>query len=403
MGDVRRSLMDPEDERGSAMGTLRKWMGRLEGRLSRVSRGRVRSGDVFSDVHFNRFVIESLPIAILAMDDQLRITWFNSWAEKLTGYKRHEALGQQCWEILKSDMCGRNCPIKMVLNQVEPSIEIEGETIIRNCHGEIIPVRLKAAGLFDGERHLLGAVEVLTDISQLRTLQRERVNLISMFAHDMRSSITGIHGLGLRLLNREREKEDSKERQYLEVMTREAAKLEALVDDFLEFSRLETGHLRLNFSSISLDKEFMEVYESYAPRAAQKGIRLEIDIEDLLPVIEADGSRLRRVFANLLDNAVKYSPSGETVKVAARSTESEIVVMVIDHGKGIAREDLPYIFDSFRRGQGSEKTEGFGLGLATVKAIVDGHGGRLVVSSDLGKGSVFSVFLPITRPVVDTV
>lgn len=344
---------------------------------------------------FYKFIIDSLPIAVVVIDSEFRIAEFNSWAEKLTGYAWQEAKGHHCGEILRSGMCDDNCPLKAILNRAESTVGVR--TSILSKKEEVIHVQISAAALFDEEGKLLGGVETLLDISQLVALERERGNFISMLAHDMRSSLTGIHGLGLRLLRKPVGMDEEKERQYLEIITREAAKLEALIDDFLEFSRMEIGTLKLNLSATSLDKELEEVFENYEPRAAQNRISLELQVEDVLPIIDADANRLRRVFDNLLDNALKFSSANGTVTITAQEREQEVMVAIADDGIGIDPEDLPYIFDTFHRGRTAAGREGHGLGLATVKSIVEGHGGRIIVSSQPNVGSTFTLFLPKKR------
>jgi two-component system phosphate regulon sensor histidine kinase PhoR len=186
--------------------------------------------------------------------------------------------------------------------------------------------------------------------------------------------------------------------EYLDIMKNETGKLSFLVNDFLEFSRLQTGRLKLEFSATSLDKELMELFDVYQVKAKQAGINLELENEEELPIIEADANRLRRVFTNLLDNALKFSKNEGAITISTHETDKEVVVHVKDEGVGIDSKDLPHIFESFNRGKGAEKKEGFGLGLATVKAIVEAHGGRILVESKLGKGSVFKVILPKERP-----
>jgi signal transduction histidine kinase len=110
-------------------------------------------------------------------------------------------------------------------------------------------------------------------------------------------------------------------------------------------------------------------------------------------IIQADASYLRRVFTNLMDNALKFSKGNGTITISIHETAEEVFVKVKDEGIGIERDEVPYIFDSFHRGKSAEKKEGFGLGLATVKSIVEGHGGRVFVESEPGKGSVFTVVL----------
>jgi signal transduction histidine kinase len=184
---------------------------------------------------------------------------------------------------------------------------------------------------------------------------------------------------------------------YLEVIIREAGKLEFLVNDFLGFSRLQTGRLELSFSATSLDKELMWLFELYQTRASQTGIKLELQMDEPLPTIMADTSRLHRVFTNLLDNALKFSNEKGRITIATHETDQDVIVKIIDQGTGINPRDVPYIFEPFHRGRGGGKREGFGLGLAVVKAIVEGHGGRVILKSELGKGSVFTVVLPKAR------
>jgi len=352
--------------------------------------------DFKDSIAFHKFIIDSLPIAIVSMDSAFRITEFNHWAEKVTRYSSEDAVGMQCKEILKSDKCQNNCPLKAVLDRVRSTVS--GRTTIHDKEGKAVPVRFHAAALFDAGGKLIGGVEAFMDISNLVAMERERANFISMLAHDMRSSLTGIHGLGLRLLRKGDDLDKTRERQYLEIITREAASLESLIDDFLDFSRIETGRLKLNIKATSLDKELEELFETYRIKAAEHGIRLELQVENILPVIEADTNRLHRVFTNLLDNAIKYSRKAGTVTVTAQEKDQEVMVTVTDEGIGIDTEDLPHIFDAFHRGRATGGIKGHGLGLATVKAIVEGHGGRVLVSSEPNAGASFTVFLPKGEP-----
>jgi signal transduction histidine kinase len=177
-------------------------------------------------------------------------------------------------------------------------------------------------------------------------------------------------------------------------MKGEADKLDFLVTDFLEYSRLQAGKLRLNVSATSLDMILAELIAAYQTRSLQEKIGLEFRSEEMLPIIEADARRLDRVFRNLLDNAFKFSEEGGTVGVAASASEREVIVKISDQGCGIDAEHLPYVFDAFFRGGRGSGMKGFGLGLATVKAIVEAHGGRVHVESSIGEGSTFTVVLP---------
>lgn len=346
----------------------------------------------FADLLFYNFIIDSLPVGILTVSPKLRVTSLNRWAEKLTGFSEKEALGKYCGEVMKGALCKSNCPLKTAIKRKHPVVRIE--TTITNRYKQTIPVSMSTAALLDDRGNLLGGVEAFQDISRLKTLEREKDNIVSMFAHDMKSSLTIIGGFVLRLLKKSSRIDEQKRKDYLEVIRRESGKLESLVNDFLDFSRLQAGRIKLSHSAASLDKELMELADAYQLKASQAGLQLELINDEELPVIECDSNKVLRVFRNLLDNAIKFSKEKGTITLSTHTAPGGIIVKVKDEGIGISPGELPYVFDSFHRGRGAEQKEGFGLGLASVKAIVEAHGGRITVESELGKGSEFSVFLP---------
>jgi len=347
-----------------------------------------------NDLEFYKWAIDCVPVGVMTVDSHLKITGLNPRATEITGYTEQEALHRSCGEVLRGGLCAHECPLITVLKREKPMIGIE--TTIRHKSGETIPIRMHTAGLFDKKGNLIGGIEAFQDIRRIKALERERDNFISMIAHDMKSPIIGIHGFAHRLLTRPQEQQKMKE--YLEIIERESEKLESLINDFLEISRLQAGKLNLNLSATSLDKELHELFERYRILTAEKGLRLELHADEPLPIIEADSAKLRRVFTNLLDNAIKFSKKTGAITISPYETENQVVVEVKDQGIGIEPVDLPYIFEAFYRstGEGQDRA-GFGLGLAGVKAIVERHGGELRVRSKPGEGSTFVVLLPKTR------
>jgi two-component system phosphate regulon sensor histidine kinase PhoR len=365
--------------------------------MARVCRNPPKAKDpskVGTDLAFYKFVIQSLPVAVVTVNSELQITDFNPWAEKLTGYSAKEVLGRYCGDILQGGMCHMECPLRTVIDRLDPTVDIE--TTIKNKMGETIPVRMSTAALLDEKDRLIGGLEAFRDISQLKALEREKANLMSMFAHDMKSPLIAIQGFVLRLLAHTTDMAEEKREKYLEIIKREAGKLDHLINDFLEFSQLQTGKLNLNLSVTSLDQELLELFETYHPRASQSGIELRLENSETLPLIEADAARLRRVLTNLLDNALKFTFGEGKVTILTQQTDHDIRIKIIDEGRGIDAEDLHTVFEPFQRGRRAEDAGGFGLGLSVVKAIVEAHGGRVVLESELGKGSVFTVILPKT-------
>jgi PAS domain S-box-containing protein len=344
------------------------------------------------DPYFHQFVIDSLPLGIFTVDSELRITDFNPKAVEITGYAKREVLGHCCKKILQSELCRSNCPLKKVINHHNPVVC--KETVISTREGKLVPVRISASGLFNGEGHLIGGVETFQDISRLKTLERERANLTSMIAHDMKSPLISIQGFVLRLLKKLGAIDKEEQKHYLNIIKNETVKLEGLINDFLEFSRFQSGRLKLNIYTLSLDKELLALYESYQPQSHNSGIKLEFHNNEQMLLIEADARQLRRVFTNLLDNAFKFSCEGSTITIKAANHDHNIIVEVIDQGIGIDPDDLPYIFDAFHRGKGTGERQGFGIGLAAAKAIVQAHRGKIQVKSEPGKGTAFKIVLP---------
>jgi two-component system phosphate regulon sensor histidine kinase PhoR len=344
----------------------------------------------------HKTLVQSLPSGVITVNSRFQITEINHQGQKILGRSQDEVLGKFCGDVLRSGACKTTCPIKAAIKSKKPEGPIE-TTVLHQEKGRI-PISLRAAGLYTSTGELTGGVEVFQDISAIKALERERANLVSMFAHDMKSPLVGIQGFALRMLNQDQLNNLEKNKQYLEVIRREAARLESIINDFLDFARLETGGLKLNFSATDLDKELLELVEALAPRFDQAGISLNLGYTEKLPVIQADALHLRRAFANLLENSLKYSPSGTAVTIDSEETEKEVLVKVMDQGVGIPAEELPYIFDMFYRAKGQESSKGHGLGLAGVEAIVKGHGGRVMVASEVGTGSVFTVALPKEQP-----
>jgi PAS domain S-box-containing protein len=344
---------------------------------------------------FYKFAIESLPVAVMTVDQDLMITGFNSSAEEVTGYSKEETVGKHCGEILQSELCKIKCPLRTVLNH-RGSV-IRTESTICNKFGETVPISQHAAGLLDDNGELIGGLEAFVDISHSKAMEREKANLISMFAHDMKSPLISIQGFAHRLLQNAEEMDEERRKKYLKIIRKEASKLELLIDGFLEYSRLQTGRLNFNFTPTPLDKELLELYEAYQTKCSQKGIQFEVRNTETLPVIEADAKYLQRVLSNLLDNALKYSREKGLITLTAQEADGYISIKIADRGIGIDSKDLPYIFDPFYQGYVEKRGKGYGLGLAVVKAIVDGHGGKVFVESELGKGSVFTVALPKAR------
>jgi len=343
------------------------------------------------DGHLLRLILDSIPVAVLTMDRDFKITCFNRQAEKLTGYPADEAIGRPCQEILQSSRCEDGCPLKMIKCSMESTMGLEAEIVNRS--GEYIPGRIGAVAIENHDNDFISYLEIIEDVSRQKKMEREKNNFISMIAHDMKSPLLGISGLINRLKKEKTCETNEKLQEYLRIIGQAEERLESMVREFLEYSRLESGQMRLELGKTDVKRVLQQATEMYQLRAEEQSLSLTCDCKPLA-AIEADESRLHRVFCNLIDNAIKYSPREGEISISAQETDHEIVIHFKDQGWGIEPEAIPYIFDAFYRAEQKTKSAGHGLGLAAADSIIHQHGGRITVESKPGKGSVFTVRLP---------
>jgi two-component system phosphate regulon sensor histidine kinase PhoR len=187
--------------------------------------------------------------------------------------------------------------------------------------------------------------------------------------------------------------------RILEVMERHSERLGLLVEDLLSLAQLESGNSKLQVRVVDSAKLCTDVLRDWEKEFAKRQLKLNVDLTEPVPRIRADEARLREVLDNLLDNAVKYSREKDEIHLKAERRGDEIALSVRDSGIGIAKEDLPRIFERFYRVDKARDRElgGTGLGLAIVKHIAQLHGGRVEAESELGKGTTIRVFLPLER------
>jgi two-component system phosphate regulon sensor histidine kinase PhoR len=187
--------------------------------------------------------------------------------------------------------------------------------------------------------------------------------------------------------------------RFLDIIERNAVRLQSLVEDMLELSKLESNQFTLKRERVELDRIVPLVLALFRERAEKKGVRLTAELDAMLPDVEADPRALEHVLSNLVDNAVKYCPSGSTILVTASADGGGRVELVVsDTGPGIAPEHLPRVFERFYRVDAGRSRElgGTGLGLSIVKHMVEAMHGTVAVASTVGKGSAFTVTL--SRP-----
>ena len=244
-----------------------------------------------------------------------------------------------------------------------------------------------------------GAVVVLHDITELRRLERVRRDFVANVSHEFRTPLTAIQGFAETLLAGAIDDPQNRTR-FLEIILEHSRRLARLTEDLLMLSKMDAERLELEIRRLSVSQLIESCLETAQRRAAEKDLRISVNTPQRLPDIAGDRRRLAEVLQNLLDNAIQYTLPGGQIMLSAEAVEEEVVLTVSDTGIGIPQADQPRIFERFYRVDVARSREagGTGLGLAIAKHLVEVHGGRLWVDSEVGQGSQFHFSVPLFDP-----
>ena len=300
-------------------------------------------------------------------------------------------MGRFCGDILKSSLCGRECPMKMAMNHGEA---VSREAVLQNRLGQKIEIcyPLPRCGT---TRETFGEEWNFRDIGPFKLLEKERRYLVGMFAHDLKTPVVAVAGLLNRLRQGKMGELTQEQTTYIATVYQEMQRLEKLITNFLDFARLDLHIITPTPSAIQVEKECREVINRFQALAEAKGIDLQMEFPQEVIILQADPLLFQRALGNLLENALKYSPPQGNVVLAVHDNGAEVQFSLKDQGPGIAPQDLPHLFDLLYRGKSAAQEEsGLGLGLAIVKRIIDADGGRLWVESEEGRGATFFFTLP---------
>jgi len=225
---------------------------------------------------------------------------------------------------------------------------------------------------------------------ELESSEHIKNEFISSVSHELRTPLTAIKGWSETIT----EIDDERMRKKgLGIITRETERLSAMVEELLDFSRMQNGKLSLQTSNIDIIAELADAVLMYGEKAKDDKITLDFEESEEIAIVNGDKNRLRQVFINIIDNAIKYTGAGGTVNVRFEKSNEHIVIYIADNGCGISKTDLPKIKNRFFKANNTVR--GSGIGLAVADEIVKMHGGSLDISSELGKGTTVSITLPL--------
>lgn len=351
-------------------------------------------------------LVENAGDAVVPTDMEDRILTWNRGAEVIFGYSKEEAVGMNLAIILPPRHLRE-------LEEIRNKVRLAG--VIRNLEvrrkrkdGAIIDVALAVSPITDQEGHVIGFLHLAKDITEkkrfeqrLKDLDQMKSDFVSNVSHELRTPLTAIKGSVDNMLDGITGALNEKQTRYLTRIKSNADRLTRLINNILDLSRIEAGKIDLKPTYLSLAALAQEVAESIRPVAVEKLISLEVASRDLTATAWADRDKITQVLMNLVGNAVKFTtPHGKVTVAVQRDGDQWAQISVTDTGPGIPSEEAKKIFDRFYQisRPGKQKTKGTGLGLSISKALVEMHGGKIWVESEVGRGSTFAFTLPAQQP-----
>lgn len=341
-------------------------------------------------------IIESVYSGLMMVNKSARVMQMNSTCRSMFQITATDVLGKPYYEIIDNPRTK-----DIILRSIDQNEEVTEEVSVQFGEEEKI-YQAQTALVKDNDGQTIGAVAIFNDITEIRNIERMKTAFVSTVSHELRTPLTSIKGfISTLLADTEGYYDHTTQLEFYQIIDQECDRLTRLISDLLNVSRIEAGRaLELNPQPLPLAplvEKAVNVQRSYT-----KGHVLVTDVEDSLPVIMADSDKVDQILTNLTNNAIKYSPNGGTVTVKVRKDGTGIVCSISDHGMGIPVEHLPKVFERFHRvdNRDTRKVGGTGIGLYLVKHLVEAHGGKIWVESEVGKGSSFIFTLPEKPPMV---
>lgn len=342
-------------------------------------------------------ILEGVADGVMVADARGQIILFNAAAERILEIPREQALGSSTREMLGLYGAEGRAWLATIEDWAANPAERTPEDFAaeRLELGERV-VSVHVAPVIKGSEYL-GTVSVFRDITVEVEADRAKSEFVSTVSHELRTPMTSIKGYADLLLAGAVGKLSDQQYYFLSIIRNNADRLAALVNDLLDISRIETGRVELDLRAVHIREVVDEVVGTLQGRAQGRGISLEAQVPEDLPVVWGDSARVNQILTNLVGNAIQYTPPGGKVTISACRDDDRLKVSVSDTGIGISEENQKRIFDRFFRADDPlvQETPGTGLGLPITASLVHMHGGEIWVESELGEGSTFVFTLPL--------
>jgi PAS domain S-box-containing protein len=351
-------------------------------------------------------LVENAGDVIVSTDMADRILTWNRGAELIMGYSKDELIGEHLSILLPPERVHE-------LEEMRAKVQISGalrdiEVRSKRKDGVMIYLSLSVSPIRDLQGTIVGFLRVAKDITEkkryerrLKELDKMKSDFVSNVSHELRTPLTSIKGSVDNMLDGLTGALNEKQIRYLSRIKSNTDRLSRLINDLLDLSRIESGRVEVRPTTFSVTVLAAEVAEQLKHLATEKLIRIEVPSADLGTTVWADRDKVIQILINLIGNAVKFTPHDGKVTVALEKNDDDFVqIAVSDTGPGILSEETSKIFSKFYQvaNVANQKPKGSGLGLAISKALVEMHGGKIWVESEVGRGSTFYFTLPAQQP-----
>ncbi len=372
------------DRSGDAMESLAVSLNETAARLDRTIRALTEERNLSSAI------LGSMVEGVAVVNGSERLVFANPGFMEILGLDVPPKSGSALVEVVRQTEL-----IEAVRQVLKGEPRVESEIVTGTLRQHFFAATVASVRATDTS----GAVLVLHDITELRKLERVRRDFVANVSHELKTPLTAIQGFAETLLGGAIDDPQNRIR-FLEIILEHSRRLARLTDDLLKLSKMDADRLELEIHRLSVSQFIESCVETTQRPAAEKNLRISVNLQEHLPDIAADRRRLAEVLQNLLDNAIQYTPSGGQIMISAAADGDEVEFTVTDTGIGIPRTDQPRIFERFYRVDVARSREvgGTGLGLAIAKHLVETHGGRIWVESEVGQGAQFHFTVPLFDP-----
>jgi two-component system, NtrC family, sensor histidine kinase KinB len=375
---------------GDEIGALAAGFNRMAGRIRELRRSDL--GKLLVAQQTTEAAIDSLYDPVIVADGEGLVTRINPAAERLFG-ARGDTLGQPIAAVARDPRIAQS--VGEILHAQMPTVTEDAAAVLPwAVDGARRAFRIRSTPMKDAEGRLVGAVTLLEDITHLSEVSRLKSEFIAAASHELRTPLTSVQmGIHL-LLEGTAGALDERQQDILQVCREDTARLDRLMRELLDLSKIESGAVTPVLAPVRPSALIAAAVDPLRLQVETRGIHLDVDAPPDLPHVSVDRGQIERVIGNLVTNAARATPAGGRVTVAACQRGGEVAISISDTGAGIPRDYLPKIFEPFVQVPHAAGG-GVGLGLPISRRIVEGHGGRITVQSEPGRGSTFTFTVPV--------